>query len=92
MKSIKKLKNPDVITLNGEKFQVIENTSVWYHTDRDELEMRIRLFKVGEKNMTPTHSLHYIYEKPEEENLWKFFAYNRDTKEIEEVNLDSHDF
>ena len=92
MKSVKELKNPDIVTINGEKFQVIENTSVWYHTDKEVLEMGVGLVNVGEKSMTPTHSLHYIYEKPDDVKLWKFFAYNKDTKEMEEVNLDSHDF
>ena len=92
MKSIKELKNPNIITINGEKFQVIENMSVWYHTNKDELEMGVGLVKVGEKSMTPTHSLHYIYEKPDDVKLWKFFAYNKDTKEMEEANLDSHNF
>lgn len=92
MKSIKELKNPEVITINGEKFQVIDNSSVWYHTDRNELEMGVGLVKVGEKSMTPTHSLSYIYEKPDEVRLWKFFVYNKDKKEMEEVNLDSHNF
>jgi hypothetical protein len=92
MKSIKELKNPDIITINDEKFQVIENTSVWYHTDKDELEMGVGLVKVGEKSMTPTHRLHYIYEKPDEVKSWKFFSYNKNTKEMEEINLDSHKF
>jgi len=92
MKSIKELKNPDIVTINGEKFQVIENTSVWHHTDKNELEMGVRLVKVGEKSMTPTHRLHYIYEKPDEVKLWKLFTYNKDSKEMKEINLDSHNF
>ncbi len=92
MKSIKELQNSDIIIINCEKFQVIENTNIWYHTDRDELEMGIGLVKVGEINMTPTHSLHYIYEKTDDVKLWKFFAYNKDTKEMEEINIDFYDF
>jgi hypothetical protein len=92
MKSIKELKNPEVITINGEEFQVIENTSTWYHTDKEELEMGVALVKVGIESMGPTHSLHYIYEKSDDIKLWKFFAYNKDTKEMEEINLDSHNF
>lgn len=92
MKSIKELKNPDIVKINGEKFQVIENTSAWYYADKDELEMGVRLVKVGEKSMAPTHSLHYLYENPDDAKLWKFFVYNKDIKEMEEINLDSHKF
>ena len=77
MKSIKELKNPDVIELNGEKFQVINNTSLWYHTDRNELEMVVELVKVGEKQMTPNYRLNYIYELPDER---KFFALDKNLK------------
>jgi len=92
MKPIEELKNPDIVTINGEKFQVIENTSVWYHTDRDELEMEVGLVKVGEKSITPTHRLHYIYEKPDDVKSWRFLAYNKDTKKMEEVNLNYYKF
>ncbi|PIN81879.1 hypothetical protein COV11_00805 [Candidatus Woesearchaeota archaeon CG10_big_fil_rev_8_21_14_0_10_30_7] len=92
MKSIKELKNPDIIKVNGEKFQVIENTSIWYHTDKDEIEMVVELVKVGEKIITPTHRLHYVYEKPDDVKKWKFFSYNKDKKDMEEIKLDSYEF
>lgn len=89
MKTMRQLKNPDIIEVNGEKFQVVDNTSEWYHTDTNELEMGVGLVKVGGKSLTLTHSLNYIYEKPKEKKLWKFFAYNKDKKEMEEVKIKS---
>lgn len=59
---------------------------------KNQLEMGIELVKVGEKSITPTHSLNYIYEKPDEVKLGKSFAYNKDKKEMEEVTLNSHNF
>ncbi|MFC2142951.1 hypothetical protein ACFLQN_00970 [Candidatus Aenigmatarchaeota archaeon] len=66
MKSIKELKNPDIVEINGDKFQVINNTSLWYHTDKKELEMVVELVKVGEKSLSPKYRLTYIYERPDE--------------------------
>ena len=89
MKPIKELKNPDIVEINGEKFQVINNTSLWYHTDKEELEMVVELVKVGEKLMTPNYRLTYIYERPDER---KFFAFDKTSKEFREQKLDSVKF
>jgi len=89
MKSIKELKNPDIIEINGEKFQVINNTSLWYHTGTEELEMVVELVKVGEKQMTPNYRLTYIYERPAD---WKFFAFDKNSQEFKEQKLNSVKF
>ena len=89
MKSIKELKNPDIIEINGEKFQVINNTSLWYHTDKNELEMVVELVKIREKQMTSNYRLTYIYERPDER---KFFAFDKISKEFKEQKLKSVKF
>jgi len=89
MKSIKELKNPDIITINGEKFQVINNTSIWYHTGKEELEMVVELVKVGEKQTTPNYRLTYISERPSER---KFFVFDKNSQEFKEQKLNSVGF
>ncbi len=66
MISIKELKNPQIIEINSSRFQVTNNTSLWYHTDKKELEMVIELVKVGEKHMTPNYRLTYFDENQKE--------------------------
>lgn len=88
MRSIKELKNPDVIIINGGKFQVIQNTSLWYHKDKG-LEMVVELVKVGESHMTPDYRLTYFYENPDEK---KFFVFDKASKEFKEQRLRSVDF
>ncbi|MBW2970506.1 hypothetical protein KY319_05270 [Candidatus Woesearchaeota archaeon] len=85
MKSIKELKNPDFIEINGEKFQVINNTSLLYHTDKNELEMVVELIKVGEKQMTPNYRLTYIYERPDERKFFVFDANRWKEMEIKSI-------
>lgn len=89
MKSIKELKNPDFIEINGEKFQVINNTSLKYHTDKDELEMVVELVKVGENQINPDYRLTYIYEQPDKKKFFVFDKISKSWKErkIKEVNL-----
>ena len=89
MKSIKELKNPDIIAINDEKFQVIENTSSWYHADKEELEMVVELIKVGEKQTTPNYRLTYIYERPDE---MKFFSFDKTSKAFKEQKIKSVKF
>ncbi|MFH1918197.1 MAG: hypothetical protein ABIJ14_03810 [Nanoarchaeota archaeon] len=89
MKSIKELKNPDIIEISGEEYQVIVNTSHWYHTDKKELEMSIELIKVKEKQMTPNYMLTYIYERSDER---KFFVFDKELNEWKEIELKSVKF
>lgn len=86
MKSIKELKNPDIVEINGEKFQVVNNTSLWYHKDKEELEMVVELIKVGEEQMTPNYRLTYIYEKSDER---KFFVFDKEKDDWKEIELKS---
>ena len=87
MKTIKELKNPDVITVNGKKFQVIENITSWYYVDKDELEMAVELVEFGTKSITPNHRLTYF-----EKNLEKIKFFALEKKGFEEVKIDSYEF
>lgn len=70
--NIKDLRNPDIIEVNGEKFQVIENTSLFYDTKKKHLEMMVGLVKKGGKNLQPTHRLVYINENPKDVRFFFF--------------------
>ena len=72
MKNINDLWNPDLIMINDEEYQVIENTSQWWDSEKDELIMILRLIKVGEKAITPTHYITYFNEDPNNLDRWKF--------------------
>lgn len=74
MESLKNLRHPDCIEINGEEYQVISNTSLWYHKQKKELEMVLELVKVGEKNITPRYRLVYSYEHP---NILHFLEYRK---------------
>ena len=89
MKSIKGLKNPDFVEINGEKFQVIKNTSLWYHAGREELEMVVELIKAGEKQMSPSYRLTYIYERPD---VRRFFIFDKASEEFKEQRIISVKF
>lgn len=89
MKTLKALRNPDIIEINGEKFQVIENDSGNYDSKKDELGMVISLVKIGEKQMSPTNYLEYIYERP---NEMKFFVYDKKKNKSQEQKIDSINF
>ena len=88
-KSIKDLKHPDIISIDGNKYQVVRNTSLLYHTDRSELEMMVELIKVGDKKITPDYRLTYIYERSAKV---KFFAFDPVTKEFKEQKVKKIEF
>jgi hypothetical protein len=89
MKSITKLKNPDIIEINNEKFQVIENTSLWYDFDKKEMEYSVGLVKLGSKKITPGYWIKYIDERPK---IWKFFVVDKKTKKFKEQKVKSFMF
>lgn len=72
MKNIYDLSNPDLIEINEEEYQVIENTSHWWDSEKDELIMILYLIKVGEEVITATHYITYINEDPGNLERWKF--------------------
>lgn len=76
MESIEKLKNADVIEINGEKFQVIMNTSLRYNEDKDELEYMIKLVKHGGGKLTADFMLTYFSKRP---HMPKFFVFSKKT-------------
>jgi len=84
MKLMRELRNPDIITVNGQRFQIMENTGLFYDTKRKELEMEVALVKLGEKRLTPRYRLVYIHERPDR---IRFFV--RDEKEWKERPLRS---
>ena len=98
MKKLIDLKNPDIIEINGDKFQVLVNTTSWYNFDTGEMEMVIELIKVGEKNLLYTHMLFYFEENDlkrrrffeilhKKRNLPKELFDRLETKEIKIVGL-----
>lgn len=89
MKSIRDLKNPDIVEINREKYQVINNTSLWYDNDKKQLEMTVELVKVGTREITPKYRLIYIYEKPEE---IKFFVFSDKIDTWAEVHINELNF
>lgn len=86
MISIKSLKNPDVIEINGEKFQVINNTSSWYHKETGKLEMALELVKAGEEKLTPTYQLRYY---DDDQKTMKFFWRDQASGEWKQARLKS---
>ncbi len=86
MKSIIELKNPDIIEINNEKYQVLKHTTHWYHTDKHALEMIIELVKLGSKSISATHCLCYFREKPQEIS---FFICANKKKESKEIPISS---
>ncbi len=82
MKSVTELKNPDIIEINGGKYQVLEGTmphSLWYHEDRDDVEWGVDLVKVGGRAITATHQLRYLSKKAAE---IRFYELGKPDKEI----------
>ncbi|MDI6721557.1 MAG: hypothetical protein QMD85_04145 [Candidatus Aenigmarchaeota archaeon] len=83
MKSVNKLRNPDIIEINGERFQVINNTSLLYHKNRKELEMVIELVKTSDKNISPDYRITYFIKSSE----MKFFSYDKKSKEWKQQKI-----
>ncbi len=82
MKSVKELKNPDIIEINGAKYQVLEGImphSILYHKDRDDVEWGVDLVKLGEQTITATHQLRYFSKKVTE---IRFYELGKQDKEI----------
>ena len=86
MKSIKELKNPDVIEINGEKFQVVNNTGSWYHRETGKLEMVLELVKAGEEKLTPAYQLRY---HGDDQKTMKFFCHDPVSGEWKHARLKS---
>ncbi|HLD07118.1 MAG TPA: hypothetical protein VJC16_06345 [Candidatus Nanoarchaeia archaeon] len=74
MKLMRGLRNPDIVTVNGQRFQVIENTGLFYDTKRKELEMAVTLVRLGENRLAPRYRLVYIHERPERV---RFFVWDK---------------
>ncbi|MBI2583190.1 MAG: hypothetical protein HYW25_00855 [Candidatus Aenigmarchaeota archaeon] len=89
MKSIKELKNPDIIEINGQKFQVVENTSVHYDTKKKELVMALYLVREGERKITPKYRLEYFHDRPDE---IRFFIFDENSKNWKEEKIESVNF
>jgi len=89
MKSVQELRNPDIIEINGEKFQVLDIIDGLYDSKKDDVEWIVRLVKVGEKTITPCYFLSFMGEEPEK---IKFTIYNPKTKEEKEQKIKSIKF
>jgi len=77
---------PEIIEINGEKFQVI-GTSMWIDReedgsninrdtteDKEDEEMVIELVKIVDKPIAPDFRLTYPYHEP---NIMKFFTFDK---------------
>lgn len=90
MKNIYDLSNPDLIVINDEEYQVIENMSQWFDSDKEEFVGILDLIKVEEKNITPTYYISYICEDPNNLERWKFVKMTELGKgviEIKSINI-----
>lgn len=83
MKSIKELRNPDIIEINGEKYQVVEHSDGLYNSKKDDLGMIIGLVKVGEKTLSPRYYLEYLSKNPKKV---RFFIQDKEQK-IKSIKL-----
>jgi hypothetical protein len=79
---IKELKNPDVIQINGTKFQVVKNASLFFNAAKQELEMAVDLVKMGENVFSTNFRLTYTYERPD---AVKFFEFNKKSNHWKEM-------
>ncbi|MEN9625883.1 MAG: hypothetical protein RL557_211 [archaeon] len=89
MKSITELKNPDIIEVNGEKYQVLDIEDGLYNEKKDDIEWIVNLVKVGEKSISPNYSLTFMGKEPKK---IKFFINNPKTKEEKEEKVKSLKF
>lgn len=74
MKTAANLKNPDVVEINGEKYQVLEGVrpnSLLYHKDKDDMEWGVDLVKLGSKSITAAYQLRYFSKQPDEVKFFK---------------------
>jgi hypothetical protein len=91
MKSIAALKNPDIVKINDDEYQVITHDSQLWGDERAELIMIVGFVKIGVYALTPTHYLTYINEFPDDISRWCFFSSrdpDSDTIPIETFDLD----
>jgi hypothetical protein len=89
MKSIKELKNPDVVEINGEKFQVSTISDDLYDEKTEDIEWIVEMTKVGEKTITPSYFLSFMGKEP---NKLKFSVYDPKTKGEKEQKIKSIKF
>ena len=80
------LKNPDIIEVNGDKFQILEHNSSFLDTKKDDVEFEILLIKVGATAISPTHIIKYW--SKHHVNL-TFWAYNTNKRKYEEIKIKS---
>ncbi|HSB47633.1 MAG TPA: hypothetical protein VLD37_06480 [Candidatus Bilamarchaeum sp.] len=89
MKSVKDLRNPDVIDINGEKYQVVDSqrgNSLLYHKDIDDVEYKVDLIKIGSGSITPTHYITY-FGKSDEIRLFRLEPSGRGGYSRHEVKI-----
>lgn len=89
MKSLEDLRNPDVITINGEQFQVLKHFELFFDDLKKELSMCVELTKCDSKNISSDVRLVYI--KGHSDTV-KLLKYDSKTDRFLESELNSLEF
>ncbi len=89
MKSIRELRNPDMVEINGEKFQVLDIEDGLYDEKKDDVEWVVNLVKVGEETISPNYFLTFMGKEPKK---IRFIIHNPKTKEEKEQKIKSIKF
>ncbi|MDE1848513.1 MAG: hypothetical protein KGH55_00570 [Nanoarchaeota archaeon] len=102
MRQVWELKNPDIIEINGKKFQVLEIQDGFYDIKNKEMDYCIELTIPYGKRLRAGYQIRYtakfgilariletIFKK---QTPWKFFALDRKTKRFKEQKVKSFKF
>lgn len=80
-----KVERNAVLLINGQRYQVVQNTSCFFDKDKQELEMVLEMYRKGEDYLMPRFRLFYVREHPD-----KALRFKEWTPEGEhELELDS---
>ena len=74
METIESLQNPDVMQINGLKYQVLKHFELWYDDIKEEMNMCIELTKSDDPQISACVRLIYVKERPSQVTLHKYDA------------------
>lgn len=86
MKQLSKLKNPDIILINGENYLVLTQKNLFFDTLKNETLCCIELVKESDPKISPMFRLVYTKEKPEDVKL---YIYDENSDRFLEAELKS---
>ena len=86
LRPIHEVKKHDAVTVNGERYQVLEHTGMDVDELKKDLKMMIQMIKEGHSLLTPTHRITYFSKTPEELH---FLIFDRSTKSWRHTELQS---